>query len=73
MEKLKIAFIGCGGRNGAHVQKCMARDDLEYVGFCDVLEEKALAVSLENSAKAALCIIDHGVPEASNRYNGSHP
>ena len=43
MEKLKIAFIGCGGRNGAHVQKCMARDDLEYVGFCDVLEEKALA------------------------------
>ena len=37
------------------------------------LEEKALAVSLENSAKAALCIIDHGVPEAANRFNGSHP
>ena len=36
-------------------------------------EEKALAVSLENSAKAALCIIDHGVPEAANRFNGSHP
>ena len=37
------------------------------------LEEKALAVSLENAAKAALAIIDHGVPEAANRYNGSHP
>ena len=37
------------------------------------LEEKALAVSLENSAKAALCIIDQGVPEAANRFNGSHP
>ena len=37
------------------------------------LEEKALAVSLENAAKAALCIIDHGVPEAANRFNGSHP
>ncbi len=37
------------------------------------LEEKALAVSLENAAKAALCIIEHGVPEAANRYNGSHP
>ena len=34
------------------------------------LDEKALAVSLENSAKAALTIIDHGVPEAANRYNG---
>ena len=36
-------------------------------------EEKALAVSLENAAKAALCIIDHGGPETANRYNGSHP
>jgi DNA mismatch repair protein MutL len=27
----------------------------------------------ENAAKAALCIIDHGVPEAANRFNGSHP
>ena len=37
------------------------------------LEEKALAVSLENGAKAALTIIDHGVPEAANKFNGSHP
>jgi PTH1 family peptidyl-tRNA hydrolase len=37
------------------------------------LEEKALAVSLGNAAKAALCIIDQGVPEAANRFNGSHP
>ena len=37
------------------------------------LEEKALTVSLENAAKAALCIIDHSVPEAANRFNGSHP
>ena len=37
------------------------------------LEEKALAVSLENAAKAALTIIDHSVPEAANRFNGSHP
>jgi PTH1 family peptidyl-tRNA hydrolase len=36
-------------------------------------EEKALSVSLENAAKAALCIVDKGVPEASNRYNGSKP
>ena len=33
-------------------------------------EEKALAVSLKNAADAALAIIDHGVPEAANRFNG---
>ena len=37
------------------------------------LEEKALAVSLKNAAEAALAIIDHGVPEAANRFNGSKP
>ena len=37
------------------------------------LEEKALAVSLENGAKAALTIIENGVPEAANKFNGSHP
>ena len=36
-------------------------------------EEKALAVSLQNAAKAALAIIDRGVPEAANRFNGSKP
>ena len=36
-------------------------------------EEKPLASALERAADAALCIIDHGVPEAANRYNGSKP
>ena len=36
-------------------------------------EEVALVSALERAAEAALCIIDHGVPEAANRYNGSHP
>ena len=36
-------------------------------------EEKALAVSLANAADAALAVIDHGVPEAANRFNGSKP
>ena len=36
-------------------------------------DEKALSVSLKNAADAALAIIDHGVPEAANRFNGSHP
>lgn len=36
-------------------------------------EEKALTFALENAGAAALTIIEHGVPEAANRYNGSHP
>lgn len=36
-------------------------------------EEKPLASALERAADAALCIIDHGVPETANRYNGSKP
>ena len=33
-------------------------------------EEKALIPALEWAGEAALAIIDHGVPEAANRYNG---
>jgi PTH1 family peptidyl-tRNA hydrolase len=36
-------------------------------------EEKDLAPALERSADAALSIIDRGVPETANRYNGSKP
>lgn len=36
-------------------------------------EEKAMSVSLKNAAESALCIIDHGVSEAANSFNGSHP
>ena len=34
-------------------------------------EEKALGPALERAADAALCIMEHGVPEAANRFNGS--
>ena len=36
-------------------------------------EEKDLRFALENAADAALSIIDSGVPETANKYNGSHP
>ncbi len=36
-------------------------------------EDKDLTFALGNAADAALCIIDHGVPESANRFNGSHP
>ena len=34
-------------------------------------EEKALIPALERAGDAALCIIDKGIPETANRYNGN--
>ena len=36
-------------------------------------EEQDLKSALSRAADAALCIIDHSVPEAANRFNGSTP
>ena len=36
-------------------------------------EEKDLSFALENAADAALAIMELGVPEAANKFNGSHP
>ena len=43
------------------------------LGSFSALDEKAMAVSLKNAADAALAIIDKGVPEAANKFNGSRP
>lgn len=43
MEKIKAAQIGCGGRNGAHFQKLSSFADVDIVGFCDIIPERAEA------------------------------
>ena len=60
--------IGVGGK--AHPDQDLANHVLS--GFT-ALEEKALAFSLKNAADAALMIIEKGVPEAANKFNGSKP
>ena len=60
--------IGVGGK--AHPEQDLA--DHVLSGF-SALEEKALQSALERAADAALCIIEKGVPEAANRFNGSKP
>ncbi|MBQ3504676.1 MAG: aminoacyl-tRNA hydrolase [Oscillospiraceae bacterium] len=60
--------IGVGGK--AHPEQDLADHVLSTFS---AQEEKALTVALKNAADAALAIIDHGVPEAVNRFNGSHP
>ncbi len=60
--------IGVGGK--AHPDQDLAAHVLS--GFTPT-EEKALSSALERAADAALSIIDRGVPETANRYNGSKP
>ena len=60
--------IGVGGK--AHPEQDLADHVLSAFSAS---EEKDLESALERAAEAALCIIDKGVPEAANRYNGSHP
>jgi len=60
--------IGVGSK--AHPEQDLADHVLSTFS---AQEEKALAVSLSNAADAALAIIDCGVPEAANRFNGSKP
>ena len=60
--------IGVGGK--AHPEQDLADHVLSTFSAS---EEKALSSALERAADAALCIIEKGVPEAANRYNGSQP
>ena len=60
--------IGVGGKPDPNANLA----DWVLSGFT-AKEEKDLISALERSADAALCIIDHGVPESANRFNGSTP
>ncbi len=60
--------IGVGGK--AHPDQDLADHVLSGLSASD---EKAFQSALERAADAALCIIDHGVPETANRFNGSKP
>jgi PTH1 family peptidyl-tRNA hydrolase len=57
---------------GAKPHKDADLADWVLSGFADS-ERKNLSFALDNAADAALCIMDKGLYEAANRYNGSHP
>ena len=60
--------IGVGAK--AHPQQDLADHVLSTFS---AQEEKPLVSALERAADAALSIIDRGVPETANRFNGSQP
>ena len=41
MEKVKVAFCGCGGIANFHLSHLVLFDDVEYVGFYDTRPERA--------------------------------
>ena len=57
---------------GAKPHKDADLADWVLSGFSES-ERKNLQFALDNAADAALCIIEKGIYEAANRYNGSHP
>ena len=60
--------IGVGAK--AHPEQDLADHVLSTFSAA---EEKALVSALDRAADATLWIIDKGVPEAANRFNGSKP
>ena len=60
--------IGVGGKPDPNANLA----DWVLSGF-SANEEKALVSALDRAADAALSIIDRGVPETANRFNGSTP
>ncbi len=60
--------IGVGGK--AHPDQDLADHVLSAFS---TKEEKDLISALERAADAALTVMEKGVPEAANRYNGSQP
>ena len=67
-ENFPRVKIGVGGK--PNPQQDLA--DWVLSGF-SADDKKALEFALSNAADAALSIIEHGVPETANRYNGLKP
>lgn len=60
--------IGVGAK--PHPEQDLADWVLSAFGAAD---EKAVVAALPKAGEAALCIIDKGVPEAANQFNGFRP
>ncbi|GHU37744.1 hypothetical protein FACS1894105_10410 [Clostridia bacterium] len=66
--KLKIGVIGCGGISGWHLGRTKDFEDIEFVGFHDIVKSKAEAmVNIVKQGKAydsAVELYDQGKPDA---------
>ena len=67
MDKVKVAFVGCGGICGFHLGHLLQFDDVEYVGFMDIRPERAAQRAEEaGGAKVYadyITMLDDGKPD----------
>lgn len=44
MRKVKLAIVGCGGISNWHLSHLINFEDVDFVGFCDIIPERADAM-----------------------------
>ncbi len=60
MDKIRIGIVGCGFiANGKHLFSMSLRDDVEVVGFCDIVPERAEAAAKKYGTPDALVCTDY--------------
>lgn len=66
-EKLKAAVVGCGGISNWHFGRVRAYEDVEYVGFYDIVKEKAEKMAAAKGEGKAFdcytCMLDEAKPD----------
>ncbi|HEU24013.1 MAG: oxidoreductase [Mesoaciditoga sp.] len=59
-EKVRVGIIGCGGiANGKHLPALSKIKEVEIVGFCDLIEERAAKAAKEYGSKNAKVYKDY--------------
>ena len=51
MKKFRIGLIGCGGRQGNHIDELLKMEDVEIAAVADPVEERRVAAALRTGAK----------------------
>jgi UDP-N-acetyl-2-amino-2-deoxyglucuronate dehydrogenase len=57
-QRLRVALVGCGRISARHVQVIRAIEELELVGVCDLVEERARAASSAGGGVPAYTSVD---------------
>ncbi len=52
MEKIRVGLIGCGGRQGAHIDALMKMDDVAIVALAEPVDERREAAAKKTGARA---------------------
>lgn len=57
MKKIRVGLIGCGGRQGSHIDAFSHMDDVEIVAVADPVEERRNAAAKKQARSASMPVI----------------